>query len=376
MKILSIGTDRKLFEKDSMTFWRQKQYSIKAEMHIIVFSLSKLGLQEVHEDNLHIYPTNSVSKLFYIFDAVRLGKKVVQNSGFVRGSSVISVQDPFETGRVGVVLKKLFNFPLQVQVHTDFLDPHFKNPLLNRVRVIMANFVLPMADGIRVVSLAVAQSIGNKFPKLKDRIDVLPVFVDIQSILDNKEQISGKQWKNNIVMASRFSQEKRIDVALSALQKVIKSDPDAGLTIIGSGEERENLIKTVNKLGLTHHVTFLNWQNNLIPHFKSADIFLLSSEYEGYGIVLIEAGASGVPIVTTKVGIAKTELFKNGENSYVCPVGDIECISKSIIDLLKNPEKRELFKERIQDSIKKIAISQEEYVSRYISLLEKLQHHD
>jgi glycosyltransferase involved in cell wall biosynthesis len=57
----------------------------------------------------------------------------------------------------------------------------------------------------------------------------------------------------------------------------------------------------------------------------------LTSEYEGYGMTLIEALAASCPIVTTKVGIAKTDLFKDGVNSFVCPVGDVDCLSKKII---------------------------------------------
>jgi glycosyltransferase involved in cell wall biosynthesis len=87
---------------------------------------------------------------------------------------------------------------------------------------------------------------------------------------------------------------------------------------------------------------------------------------------LIEAGAAGVPIVTTEVGIAKTELFKDTINSYVCGVGETDHIAKHIAELLSDPAKRNLFKHEMQDSIKAVAISKEEYISKYVSLLEKL----
>ena len=93
-------------------------------------------------------------------------------------------------------------------------------------------------------------------------------------------------------------------------------------------------------------------------------------------MTLIETGTAGCPIVTTNVGIAKTDLFKNGENAFVCPVGDVDCLSKSIIDLIKDGQKRKLFGERMQDSIRSTAISKEQYVSKYVSLLENLLKND
>ena len=103
-----------------------------------------------------------------------------------------------------------------------------------------------------------------------------------------------------------------------------------------------------------------------------SDIFLLTSEYEGYGMTLVEAGASGLPIVTTKVGLAKTGLFKDSINSYVCEVGDIECLSNRIIDLITNEEMRKSFANTMRDNIKNMSLTKDQYVLKYIDLLEKI----
>lgn len=125
-------------------------------------------------------------------------------------------------------------------------------------------------------------------------------------------------------------------------------------------------------MGLEKNVVFVGWKNDLISYFKTADMYLLTSEYEGYGMTLIEAGASGCPIVTTKVGIAKTDLFKNGQNSMVCEVGDYRCISEKILELIHDNSKRELFKRSMISDIQKDFISKDEYVSKYVRLLENL----
>lgn len=375
MKVTSISTDRNLFDQDSNVFDRLLDYSKKMEeLHVVVFTLKRERHKSLKVNNLYIYPTDSLSRWFYVIDTLRLSNEVINNNNFKKGQSVITTQDPFQTGFVGVRLSKKFNFPLQIQVHTDFLDKYFKTSFFNIVRRIIASFVIPRAQGLRVVSQNISDSIIRNYPNLKIVPEVLPIFVDIEKIL--KYNVSTvplfSQFKSVILMASRLSPEKKIDQAISLFKRIIAKFPDIGLVIVGSGPLRKNLEQQVQKFGLLKNVVFVGWQNDLTPFYNQADIFLLTSEYEGYGMTLVEAGVVGLPIVTTNVGLAKTNLFKNSENSFVCRVGDVDCLSKAIINLIENPEKRKLFKERMQDSIKSVAISREQYVSNYVTLLESL----
>jgi len=380
-KVLSIGTDRGLFKEGSAPRERSIGYSEKTEQfHAVVFTLKKEGFVAQKVNNLFIYPTNSVSQWLYVLDAYRLCKKIIRDNGLDKNNSVLSTQDPFQTGFVGVRLSKKFDLPLQVQIHTDFLSNHFSG-FFNTVRKIIAGYVLPNAQGIRVVSSVISDSVKTKYSNLKARIDVLPVFVDIE-MFDHVHPISkdpegSRFFKKNIFMASRLTKEKRFDVALKTLKKVTEKDNEVGLTICGKGPEKDNIEDLEKQLGLVGKIKIRGWEDSvvLISRYKLSDIFLMTSEFEGYGMTLIEAGAAGCPIVTTNVGIAKTDLFKNGINSYVCPVGDIDCLSKSIIDLLEYPEKRQLFKDGMRASIKSISMSRDEYVNRYVGLLEKLIKH-
>ena len=81
LRVISIGTDRKLFEENSAVLVRNLEYVSKMEeLHIIVFSLKNLGLEPKNIGNLHIYPTNSTSRLFYVLDAFRIGKQIIENN--------------------------------------------------------------------------------------------------------------------------------------------------------------------------------------------------------------------------------------------------------------------------------------------------------
>jgi glycosyltransferase involved in cell wall biosynthesis len=344
------------------------------EMHVIVFSLKTQGFKDFSKENLFVYPTNSTSKLMYMVDAIRIGKKIVTREGFSPNNTVITCQDPFETGLVGYLLNYKFHLPLQLQVHTDFLSSYFKKGLLNRFRVFLAKFIIPSSDGIRVVSSVIADSIKEYFPKLKAKVSILPIFVDVENII-NREVGFDKNIVPNILMLSRLSKEKRILDGIEAFKVlVLDNKVDARLTIVGSGPEKENIVSKINELGLKDIVQMVGWEDDAVLRFKKADIYLLTSEYEGYGMTLIEAGASGCAVVTTKVGIAKTDIFKDGYNSYVCEVGDINAIAGRLRDLIINSDKRKLFKQRLQDSIRASSVTRDEYVEEYVGLLRSLIH--
>ena len=379
MKAIFIGTDRKLFEQENPVLSRSIEYARKMEeLHIVVFSLSKYGYKYRYINNLHIYPTNSKTRMNYIFDAVKLGKKIIIENKLVRGQSVISTQDPFESGLSGYLLQKKFHLPLQAQIHTDFLSPYFKNSFLNYIRVYLAVFLLPHADGLRVVSSVIKDSLNKKFPNIKAKIDILPVFIDVEEIISREDKFyKPERTGSKILMVSRFTKEKRVDIGLEVFKKVLDGyKKNVDMTIIGYGPEKKNLEVKKGKLNLGDEVRILEWQKDVISAYKVADIFLLTSEYEGYGMTLIEAGAAGCPIVTTDVGIARTDLFRNGENSFVCPVGDVECLSKSIIQLISNDSLRKKFAEKMKENIQSLSISKEQYIAKYVGLLENLVEKD
>lgn len=379
MKVISIGTDRKLFEEGSQVFLRNLEYAKNMkELHIIVFAKKSLGLQNKVIGNLYLYPTNSSSRLQYIHDAFRIGKNLFKNYKLKTKDSdnfVISTQDPFETGYVGYKLKKIFNIPLQVQIHTDFLSPEFGRGWLNKIRLFLSEMVLSSADRVRVVSSVIRDSLIIKYPKMANNIDILPVFVDIKKIANTEISKDLKQefpnFKFIILMASRLEKEKNIDTTLHSFKEVLKKYPHAGLVVAGEGSQRKKLETLSKSLQISNSVRFIGWQKDLISLYKTADLFLLTSKYEGYGMTLLEAGASGCPIVTTKVGLAKTDLFKDKENSRVCETFDVSCITDAILETIADNQTREFRKHKMQNDIQSIALSFPDYVNLYVENLNK-----
>lgn len=377
MKVLSIGTDRKIFDQKSPVFLRSLKYASEMDaLHVLVFTLKKEKNKAFNVGNLFVYPTNSLTRWFYMKDALSLGKRIIKDKGLSAVDSVVSTQDAFQTGWVGAKLSKRFSLPLQVQVHTDFLSKYFKTSVSNMIRLWMANRVIPRAEGVRVVSETVKDSIYKHYKNIKAKVEILPVFVDIEKIVNfvpTKDiRKDFPQYKFTVFMASRLSKEKRFDTALFAFKKVLEKYPQAGLVIAGSGPEKKNIERLAQKLGIEKNVSLIGWQDDLISYFKTCNVFLLTSEYEGYGMTLIEAGASGTMIVTTRVGLAKTDLFVDEVNCHICEVSDSACLANCIVNVINNNQEREVFSHRIQDAVKAKSVSIDEYSSKYVKLLSDL----
>lgn len=362
MNILSISTDRKIFKEGSSVRSRMIEYgSLFNELHIIVFSsiFHKLKPQKI-ADNVWIYPTNSLSRWFYIFDALWVGKKI-------KNINIVTTQDPFEAGLAGHLISKKLNTKLHVQIHTDFINPFFeKDSYLNRLRVKIADFIIPQADGLRVVSERIKKSLFSKYPDLKTFVDVLPVFtppIPQDHVLKEGDYLHSKypQFDFIILMASRLEKEKNIELAI----QTIKNLPNTtGLVIVGEGGERNKLKRLAKQLGVSKKVVFEGWSNDLSVYYGSADLFLLTSNYEGYGLTLMESALFGCPIVTTNVGLVGGLI--NKDNAYVCDVGDGECLNKSILTAVNNENLRKALALKAQEEVLKQAMTKKEYLRRYL----------
>jgi len=372
IKVLDIGYDRKTFEQGSAVEARMIEYGkLFEELHLIIFAKKSLGFKEKRiAPNVWVYPTNSISRWFYVFDAARLGKRIVFDKKFVRGESVITAQDPFETGLVGLKIKRKWRIPLHIQLHTDPFSPFF-NGFINFLRKRIAHKVLKNTNAVRTVSDSLAKRVENEFSISKNKIKTLPIYVDRARIENAKVSFDLHArfgWHFILLAVSRLSEEKNLSMALEVLKKLLTFFPNTGLVIVGSGPE-ENKLKSLSKnLGLDSNVAFVGWQEDIGSYYKTANLFIQTSNFEGYGLSLVEAGISGLPIVTTDVGIAKD--LDNGKDAYICPVGDSEYMFKAVYDLVENNSKRENLKLNIMKTLESKLLSKENYMQEYKDMLE------
>ncbi len=379
MKVLTIGSDRNLFVSQSESQKRIKEYGkLFEELHIIVYTKK----QEIRDkgqvaiaDNVFVYPTNTLFKPMFFWHACKIAKKIIFDSGFRSSDSVITAQDPFEAGLVGWLLKKRFQLPLQIQIHTDVFNPYFREESLkNKIRVRLARFLLPEADGIRVVSERIRQSLKSAGLKLKAAPVVLPIFVDVKKIQNKKIKFDLRQkypdYNFTILMASRLTREKNIGMAIGAAQEVVKKYPKTLFLIVGEGPEQKRLESKIREHDLGKNVKIDNWTEDLISYYKTADLFLLTSNYEGYGRTVIEAMAAGLPVIMTNVGLAG-EILIDELDGWVVPVGSQSSVAEAIGHLIDNPEKRSALKEEALRVINSFT-SKDDYLRNYQNSLSSI----
>lgn len=376
IKVLSIGSDRGLFKPDSAVFARIKEFgSIVGELHIVVFTLASQKFAETQlAPNVWVYPTNSFSRWFYIHDAARLGKRLVAEKRFVRGASLITTQDPFEAGWAGLQIKKKWRLPLEVQMHIDPLFSEGYDGLLDRVRKYLARRVIPAADSLRVVGEFMRARLERAFPKLTAPIYTLPVFIAPARGEEPQVDIHALYpWRFIILMVARLTPQKNIPLALRVLTKVREAYPDTGLVIAGAGKDEKSLKKLARRLGVVGHVAFAGWQSDLNSYYKTANVFLQTSRFEGYGMALVEAGLSGLPVVTTRVGIA-TEL-EDGHDAFILENENPTHFAEKITELLEHNEKRENLAINLRKTLQEKLLTKEEYLKRMKTVWEEAARH-
>ncbi|MEK7068628.1 MAG: glycosyltransferase [Patescibacteria group bacterium] len=346
MRVLTIGSDRSLFIQGSPARLRIAGYAdVLGELHIIVFALGSLGLSEVHDGALHLYPTNSRSKLRCVFDAIRMGKKIP--------ADVVTTQDPFEAGWVGYRIAQKQRVPLQLQVHTDIFAPSFAAGV-NRVRLMVARFLFGEASCVRTTSQSLKEKIEARY-RLRGAVSVLPVFIDPQMLrvvapVGLRQKYL--QFDKIVVSASRLEPEKNVAATLRVFAKVLEKHPKVGLILLNTGGERGRLAALAVKLDIAHHVVFEGFSDVPVGYFKEADALIQTSNYEGYGMAVIEALAVGCPVVSTDVGIAR----EAGAH-----VWDTQGLAEILSDVLAKGER---------GSLTMPLLSKEQYLAEYKRLLE------
>jgi glycosyltransferase involved in cell wall biosynthesis len=373
MIVLSIGTDRKIFEEGSAPRARMVEYgTLFKELHIIIFTKAGSSFEKQQiAPNVWIYPTNSKHRLAYPFDARTLFKRELVTIK----PDVITTQDPFETGLAGWLIKRMTKATFHIQIHTDFLNKYFMHSsLLHRVRVMLAFWLLPKADGIRAVSDRIRLSLATIDDALVERTTVLPIYTDTEKfrnaplVLDLHKQYT--QFSFIILMASRLTAEKNISFALKVMKDIVTKHPEAGLLIVGDGPEKRYLQALALRYHLDRNVVFESFQPELVSYYRTADVFLSTSLYEGYGLTLVEAAASGCPIITSDVGIAK-QLVEENVTGYVCDVSHALCFTEKILSFIEDQERFQALKQSSQTRAgQKVSLPKAEYLQNYKASLE------
>ena len=212
------------------------------------------------------------------------------------------------------------------------------------------------ADKVVAVSDGIRRNLTDEFRIPAHRIRVIYNPIDCGAIAELSaippEHPFFKGGEPVVIGAGRLVTQKRFDILIKAFSSVVK-EMDARLIILGEGPEREALRKLVSDRGLEDKVSLAGFQGNPYQFFSRADVFVLSSGFEGLPMVILEAMACGVPVISTDCRSGPREILQNGSCGLLVPVGDEGALSTEIVRLLGDRTLREKFskagKERAKD---------------------------
>lgn len=155
-----------------------------------------------------------------------------------------------------------------------------------------------------------------------------------------------------ILTVGQLIQRKGMDILIKAFIRGGDSLKDVTLLIVGSGSEDE-IYREMAKGSCTENIVFKPFMQmqDLIPFYKTADVFVLPTRYDIWGLVLNEAMCFGLPVIASDMCGAAKDLIKDGKNGYIVPVENEEALSDRVIELLKDDVKLEVFGNKSREII-------------------------
>jgi len=267
-----------------------------------------------------------------------------------------------------ILKSKKIHLPYITTLHGTDITLVGKDPSFEPV----IRFSLNNSDAITAVSKALKKETLQAF-KIDNNIEVIPNFIDFERIRKTKQTarccISNKTSDEKILMhISNFRKVKRIDdivKVFAIVRKKIKSK----LVLVGDGPEKPYIERLVRDLHLSKEVIFTGRVVDPIEILASADIYLLPSETESFGLSALEAMSMGVPVISSNSG-GITEVNINGKTGYTCNVGDVKTMAHLVIDLLKNEAKYQQFSKNALEHAKKFDVKN--ILPKYLNLYKKV----
>ncbi len=173
-----------------------------------------------------------------------------------------------------------------------------------------------------------------------------------------------------IISIGRLEHQKGYDILIDVWDMISKKYPNWILEIYGEGTEREKLQNKINKLGLENSFLLKGVEKNIQSKYLESSIYVMSSRFEGFGMVLIEAMSCGVPVISFDCPCGPKDIIKNNEDGFLVEFGNIEKMAKKIEELIINEEKRKLFGKNAKKNVQ--IFSQYKVMNQWKELFESM----
>lgn len=249
---------------------------------------------------------------------------------------------------VGVMARRLSGVPLRLVLseHAVSSVALADNPsFLKRIFPVLMRITYPMADLVIAVSHGVADDLTTNFNVSPARVDVVYNPVVTPELLElSKNRAEHKLFDKPdmlvVLSVGRLTSQKNYPLLIRAFAELPNTDK-ACLVILGEGELKGELVGLAKALGVESKVYFPGFVSNPFMWMRRASVFVLSSDYEGLSMVLIEAMACGTPVVSTDCPSGPSEVLEGGKWGRLVAMNDAAALSKAIMETLveeKHPD--------------------------------------
>lgn len=248
------------------------------------------------------------------------------------------------------------------------------NLLVKRIIIFLVRIFYSKSTGAVVITEQIKQDLINNFSMPPEKISVIPNPIDTIRLQNLCQKKVSHPWFNQqseciIIGLGRLVKQKGFIYLIKAL-KIVRTEQNAKLVIIGKGPEEKHLKKLVRQLDLQEHISFVGFQPNPFKYLKQGSIFVLSSLYEGFPMALAEAMALGLPAVATRCPSGPEEIIQDHQNGILIPVADETALARALSMLLKDEKLRQKLGQAGSQRIKDF--SAEKIVKKYELLLKKI----
>ena len=241
----------------------------------------------------------------------------------------------------------------------------------------ITRYGLQQSDGVTAVSKFLKQATIETFDF--DEIEVIPNFIcqnHYKRLPDSPLHAElAPNGERLLVHVSNFRAVKRPADCVEILAKVRAAGMNARLVMAGDGPERSAVNYRAEQLGVIDDTIFVGKQANISDYLGVAEVFLLPSELESFGLAALEAQACEVPVIATRIG-GIPEVINDGETGFLSDVGDVEKMAKDTLRFLNDEELRRSFGERGRElSVQRYSTSKiiPQYIAFYESVVQKAQ---
>ncbi|MBD3617493.1 MAG: N-acetyl-alpha-D-glucosaminyl L-malate synthase BshA [Gracilimonas sp.] len=210
-------------------------------------------------------------------------------------------------------------------------DPSYKH---------VVEFSIDKSDGVTAVSEYLKRETYEYF-EIEQDIRVIPNFIDLERFQkSNKSHFKKAICPNDekvVVHVSNFRKVKRVPEVVTVFAKILESGIDAKLLLVGDGPDRQKAEQQCRDLKICDHVRFLGKLDQVEEVLSIADLFLIPSGSETFGLAALEAMSCSVPVISSNIG-GLPEVNVHGKTGYLCDLDDVDCMADYGVKILSDPE--------------------------------------